>query len=354
VVFAAPTPVEVETTEFVLGRADGTMTVASGFGRGARYTVTSRQPRATETSLRASQASIVPDAVLAQYAQPAPTTDRVRALAQRITAGAPTAYDKVRAIEQWLGDNTEYSLDAPLSPSDRDVVDHFVFDSRLGWCEQVASTLVVMLRDVGVPARVATGFVTGDHDPLTGRYVVRERDAHAWAEVYFPGVGWQGFDPTASVPLAGEATSATSWIERARAALPLVLGGVVLAAGAAFAAAPLLRRVRRDRAARPTWSATMLRRLERLGRRADVEHRRALTVREYARALAVRLGEPQLAALGAVIDTDAFSAGGVPPAERAAAERNLERIEAAVRARRAWPRRSRVVRSLDNPAPPLR
>ena len=57
-----------------------------------------------------------------------------------------------------------------------------------------------------------TGFVPGQRDALTGQFVVRERDAHAWAEIYFPGVGWQGFDPTASVPLAGDATPSGSWL----------------------------------------------------------------------------------------------------------------------------------------------
>src|SRR5205814_1420067 len=83
--------------------------------------------------------------VVAQYAKPPVTTTRVAHLAADITASAPTAYDKVRAIEHWLGTHTKYSLDAPLSRPGEDVVDHFVFDTRLGWCEQVASTLVAML-----------------------------------------------------------------------------------------------------------------------------------------------------------------------------------------------------------------
>ena len=73
-----------------------------------------------------------------------------------------------------------------------------------------------MARSVGIPARLATGFVPGHRDALTGQFVVRERDAHAWAEIYFPGVGWQPFDPTASVPLAGDATTSGSWLQAAR------------------------------------------------------------------------------------------------------------------------------------------
>jgi transglutaminase-like putative cysteine protease len=350
VVFAAPTAVEVESSELVLGRPDGTMVVVGGFGRGATYSVVSRRAFATEATLRAAEARTTPRAVVDRYAAPPVATPRVQQLAAQITASAPTAYDKVRAIEQWLAANTKYSLDAPLSQPGQDVVDQFVFETRLGWCEQVASTLVVMLRSVGIPARVATGFVTGDRNALTGRYVVRERDAHAWAEVYFPGVGWQGFDPTASVPLAGDARSETSWLERARAALPWFVGLAVVGAGVAFLVGVLIRRlVGRSTRRQPSWGAAMLHRLERLGNRSGVAHHRGQTVREYARSLAVRLGEPQLAALGALIDTDAFSAQRVAADDRADAERALRRIEGAERERRSRRRRSRVVRSIDNP-----
>jgi hypothetical protein len=349
-VFAAPSPVQLEADQLVLGRPDGTMAIVGGFGRGATYSVVSRRALATEATLRAADAQQVPERVAAQYAQQPHTTSRVRELAGDITAVAPTTYDKVRAIERWLGDNTKYSLDAPLASPGKDVVDQFVFESRVGWCEQVASTLVVMLRSVGVPARVATGFVTGHHDPLNGRYVVRERDAHAWAEVYFPGVGWQGFDPTASVPLAGDAHRAKSWLEGARDALPFLIGFAAVGAALAVAAAALLRRVRRHAPRhRPGWATTMLRRLERLGRRAGLAYGAGQTVREYSRALAVRLGEPQVAAVGVTIDTAAFSARGVPPDEQHEAERALAQVEAAVRDRHSRRRKSRVVRSIDNP-----
>jgi transglutaminase-like putative cysteine protease len=347
--FAAPTPVDVETTGFVVGRRDGTMTAVGGVGRGTVYTVWSKRPRSTEATLRAADPQAIPAEVLERDAQLPGTTKRVRELAAEITANAPTNYDKVVAIENWLAANTKYSLDAPLSPPGVDVVDHFVFDTRLGWCEQVASTLVVMLRSVGVPARVATGFVTGSSDSLNGTYVVREKDAHAWAEVYFAGVGWQGFDPTASVPLAGDAAATSSWLDSARSLLPW-LGLLTLAVFAAAGIfATLRRRAHRARRPRPAWGATMLGRLERLGARADVAHPRDQTVREYARALAVRLGEPQLVGVGGTIDSDAFSAAGAGPSDRAVAERTLEGIERAVRERMSRRRRGRVVRSIGTP-----
>jgi len=77
-------------------------------------------------------------------------------------------------------------------------VDFFLFDLKEDFCEYFASAMVVMLREVGVPARVVEGYTTGTLDPLTGKYVVKELDAHAWVEVYFPSYGWIEFEPTPS------------------------------------------------------------------------------------------------------------------------------------------------------------
>ena len=122
-----------------------------------------------------------------------------------------------------------------------------------------------MARSVGIPARLATGFVPGSRDSLTGQFIVRERDAHAWAEIYFPGVGWQPFDPTASVPLAGDATTSGSWMQAARHhALELGLVAAVLVL-LALGAPELLTRLRRSAPAAervgpatvsPAWSAS--------------------------------------------------------------------------------------------------
>ena len=132
-----------------------------------------------------------------------------------------------------------------------------------------------MLRSLGIPARLAVGYATGERNPFTGLYEVRAKDAHAWAEVYFPGVGWQAFDPTAQVPLAGDSSidaagaGALSYLN-ARIDIP---GWVPLAAGAlglaivvAIAIRLVVRRLRR-RAGQvdPSWAAVRLAQLERLG-----------------------------------------------------------------------------------------
>jgi transglutaminase-like putative cysteine protease len=327
VVFAAPSPVSVETDRVLQGHPDGTVTVDGGFGRGSTYTVTSRRVLATATLLRAADAVVTPEAVDNQFARPPVATNRVRALASRIAEPAPTTYDKIRAIEAWLGAHVEYSIRAPLAPRGVDVVDDFLFRSRVGWCEQVASSLIVMARSVGIPARLATGFVPGSCDSLTGQFTVRERDAHAWAEIYFPGIGWQPFDPTASVPLAGDATTNGSWLQHARNhALELGLVAallVLLAAGAP----ELIERVRRVRARRnTTWAGRGLARLERIGRRAGRPRAPAETPRDYAAALAVYLQDERIREVGAVLDADGFSAHGTSPSAREAADAVLSSL----------------------------
>jgi transglutaminase-like putative cysteine protease len=328
VVFAAPSPVSVETDKVVAERADGTLTSFTGYGKGATYTVTSRSLLPTAAALRATNGGSLPGLLGEEFGrQDVHVTERVQILARRITAAAPTAYDKVLAIEHWLDTHVTYSLNAPLAPHGVDVVDDFLFRSRVGWCEQVASSLVVLARIAGVPARLATGFVPGHRDAITGQFVVRERDAHAWAEIYFPGVGWQPFDPTASVPLAGDATTSGSLVQAARqhALLFGLLAAalVLLVIGAPGLFARVRNRLARRRA---SWSTRNLERLERIGRKAGRARAPAETPREYAAALALHLGEPRVAHVGETLDADGFSAAGAPDSERAEAEAVLSSL----------------------------
>jgi hypothetical protein len=177
-----------------------------------------------------------------------------------------------------------------------------------------------MARSVGIPARLVTGFVPGSRDALTGRFVVRERDAHAWAEIWFPGIGWQGFDPTASVPLAGNAKSSGSWLESARHnAVPLAIFAVLVTIMVASLPEVMAAR-RRRRARRASWSAQALHRLERAGRKAGRARARSETPREYARVLAERLGDARLVEVGATLDTALYSAHGAPDEARERAD----------------------------------
>ena len=135
-----------------------------------------------------------------------PLDPRVMALAQKITAGAKTDYDRARAIEHYLRTGFRYSLE-PLEHEVDDPLAHFLFVSKKGHCEYFASAMGVLLRAVWVPSRVATGFQSGSFNPLSGWHVVRASDAHSWVEAWVPGEGWLTFDPTPSDPGGGGATA---------------------------------------------------------------------------------------------------------------------------------------------------
>ena len=123
-------------------------------------------------------------------------TDRTAALADSIVDGAATDYDKAARLEQFFLVNYGYDLGTePLTPG-HDAVDVFLFQEQAGYCAQFATAMAVMARHVGLPARVAVGYLPGVYNPMTGAYTVRSGDAHAWVEVHFRESGWVVFDAT--------------------------------------------------------------------------------------------------------------------------------------------------------------
>ncbi len=141
-----------------------------------------------------------PEWILNRYLQlPDGLPRRITALAQELTATEPTPYDRARAIEQYLR-GFPYTLDIPDPPINRDVVDYFLFDLQKGYCDYYATSMVVLSRAAGVPARMAIGYASGTYDPYNANYVVSEAEAHAWVEIYFPGYGWVEFEPTGGRP----------------------------------------------------------------------------------------------------------------------------------------------------------
>ncbi len=327
VLYAVPTAVEVQIDRPVRQRADGTLQSAP-LGRGATYSVTSRRTPLTAELLRSVEGEI-PEAVRTQYAQPPVTSDRVLAAATEATAGASTQYDEVLALEAWMGDRVEYSLDASLAPKGVDVVDHFLFDAEAGWCEQIASSLVVLARANGIPARLVTGYVPEDHDPVTGLFTVRQRDAHAWAEVWFPEVGWVPFDPTADVPLAGDDRSEPTigeWIQDHLVVIGLAVGAVVLLIGPVRL---FVRRARARRASRPVgWTSVAAHRLDELGARIGRPRRADETASAYAVVLARHYGDARLVEVGRAIDDATYAPEPPDPVRRAEVEGVLAEVAA--------------------------
>ena len=208
ILFVAPQASRILLDGTIFYRPDGALRAAVTLPKGSVYTVLSNQPRPTADQLR--RESFQGWSYPPKYLQvPRSTTDRTRALAQQLAAGSPSVYDTIIRIEDWLGAHVQYDLDAPVPPDGANAVDHFLFESQRGFCEQIATATAIMLRSLGIPTRIATGYVPGERDAIAGTYISRARDAHAWVEVWFPEFGWVPFDPTASVPLAGEAAMST-------------------------------------------------------------------------------------------------------------------------------------------------
>lgn len=123
--------------------------------------------------------------------------DRVKKLAEEITAGYDTKYDKLKAIEAYLS-QYEYSLSPGKIPEDMDFIDYFLFENKKGYCTSYATAMAVMGRCIGIPTRYMEGFVAKfENRDKKGMYPVKNSQAHAWAEAYFEGVGWIPFEATA-------------------------------------------------------------------------------------------------------------------------------------------------------------
>ncbi len=148
--------------------------------------------------------------ITSQYLQlPSSLPQRVRDLAAEVTEGAETPMDKALALQGYLrGDDFEYSQDIDKPPRNRDGVDNFLFDTKVGYSDYFASAMTVMLRSVGVPARMAAGYAPGESQEGTPFRAVRDSDSHGWTQAYFPGHGWIDFEPTSAWSLAarGEGT----------------------------------------------------------------------------------------------------------------------------------------------------
>jgi len=125
-----------------------------------------------------------------------PTLDpRIPQLAAEITKSTANNYDRAAKMETYLKTRYGYTLQMPRTAV-RDPLANFLFERKQGHCEYFASSMAVMLRTLGIPSRVVNGFRSDEFNDLTGNYVVRAKDAHAWVEAFFPGYGWQTFDPT--------------------------------------------------------------------------------------------------------------------------------------------------------------
>ena len=167
---------------------------------GSTYEFTSLASTATPDDLRAAGTDY-PAFVQNRYLQlPNTITPRTTQLAQQLTAGTSNPFDAAMAIEEYLRGHIRYNENVPVPPANQDVVDYVLFDNPQGYCEYYATSMVVMLRALGIPARMVAGYYPGSPDPQEGGFLYRQKNAHAWVEAFFPGYGWIPFEPTASRP----------------------------------------------------------------------------------------------------------------------------------------------------------
>ena len=258
---------------------------------------------------------------------PPSVTARTRGLARQITGGTDDPERAAQLITAHLtGGDYTYDLDAPVATPGHDSVDHFLFESRAGFCEHYASAAVVMLRSQGFSARVATGFRNGSPDG--DERLIRATDAHAWVEVYVEGRGWVTADPTPAASTGG--LSLVSLLLR----YEKQIGWLALAAAPALGLGILLarrygRRPRKAGQARVDAADELMRSVQRLRRELATRIRPGSTMSD----LAARAPEVQKAL--AVADRHVYSAHETPAQElRAAVEALDTYTEELVAARR--------------------
>jgi transglutaminase-like putative cysteine protease len=178
----------------------GGIEARSALGEGEAYELTVAISQATEAQLRAAGTEY-PEAVRSLYLSDARVTERVARLAREITEGAETPYDQAKTLARYLtGSEFTYATVGPEVPVNGDLVDTFLFaeDGQSGYCQYYASAMALMARSLGLPSRVAVGFAPGE-EIGEEQYLQREANAHAWAEIYFPGYGWEIFEATKSI-----------------------------------------------------------------------------------------------------------------------------------------------------------
>lgn len=167
------------------------------------YRVSALEVNPTPEQLAAAAASVPPS--LRRYLRLPPNMDPlIAATAQQVVRGATSNYDRALALQNWLRDPQEFTYSQTLDssgPNDGNGTQAIAtfLQTRRGYCVQFASTMAVMARWLGIPARVAVGFASGTEDDK-GRHMVGVHDAHAWPELYFQGVGWVPFEPTPGGP----------------------------------------------------------------------------------------------------------------------------------------------------------
>ncbi len=258
---------------------------------------------------------------LTTYTQlPSPTSRYLELdrLTHSIVRGATSVYAEVKDLENWMAHHVKYTTDIPPLLPGQDAVNQFIFHTHAGYCEQISTSLAVMLRLLGVPAREAVGYVPGPYNPITDLYEVQAKDAHAWVQVWFPGIGWQSFDPTAHVPLANPSPGSVivhsigKYMEGAAVdAGHVVIDPLVWIPFLLVAFSLVLVGTKRRRQTAPALRA--LYRIERKGARAGISRYPYESLREYTGRLAGRVSPDDLELFCRILEEDQYGTTTMTP-----------------------------------------
>lgn len=268
---------------------------------------------APQVQIRDAQSGIA--RLMPDYLDQSGTPPEVAAFARQTTKSATTDFEKALAIKAAIEQRAKYNLNAAATPAGKDPVEYFLFESNEGYCDLFASSMVLMARAVGLPARYVTGYYPFiDKIDDQGRYTIRENDAHAWCEIFFKNAGWVVFDATEGAEAVdgggrGSDNATPFWLQ------PWFL----LTVGTPFATVGgllLYRKLRSYRAYRrsPRFAqdrrrAALARRRLRVGKEAAVFERRLRrvlrrprrigeTIQEYATEAGSHLGDGAADAVG--------------------------------------------------------
>jgi hypothetical protein len=211
-----PVPAEVirsSLSPVMTARLDGSIELAGPTRPWQELNGVSMEPDVGTTILKAG---VLPTSV-GEFLSLERVDPRVINLAKTVTRNAPNDMVRAQAIQREIERRIRYNINAAAIPEDQDAVAYTLFESQEAYCDIFASSMVVMARAVGIPARYATGFLPKWENQMGDTSIlVQEKDAHAWAELYFEGAGWVVFDATAGaeeVPGAGVGASSsdTAW-----------------------------------------------------------------------------------------------------------------------------------------------
>lgn len=207
---------------------------------GESYEIIGRIPTPTIAQMRNSSQDY-PDWVVDYYLQlPPDFSEKIRELAVNLTENYSNPYDKSLAITNYLRNNITYNEQIPEPPLESDLIEWFLFEHQEGFCNYYATSQVLMLRSVGIPARIVFGYAQGEpQNEQETEFIVRKEQSHAWPEVFFTGIGWVEFEPTTIQPtidrLLGDTispiTDLPSVRDPNRADTPLIDGGESIGIG---------------------------------------------------------------------------------------------------------------------------